>query len=185
MLVGTQVQLRPIRRDDLPRLRAWFDDPELMRHWARPAPLVVDDAFEPDLRGRFSRFDTAGYFMIEIPGGPTIGRIDFEQLNMQSRSAEVMVLIGDRASRGHGHGTDAMVTLLRYLFDQRNLHRVALMVLAWNAPAIRSYEKVGFVAEGTLRDDCFFDGRYHDQIAMSILRPEFDARWPLDPPPLA
>jgi RimJ/RimL family protein N-acetyltransferase len=178
MLVGTQVRLRPIRRDDLPQLRAWFDDPELMRHWGRPAPLVPDDAFESDLRGRFSRFDDAGYLMIEHPDGRAIGRIDFEQLEMRSRSAEVMILIGDRAVQGQGYGTDAMVTLLRYLFHQRNLHRVSLTVFSWNARAVRSYEKVGFVVEGTLRDDLYFDGAYHDQIAMSILRPEFDARWP-------
>jgi RimJ/RimL family protein N-acetyltransferase len=69
-----------------------------------------------------------------------------------------------------------MRALLGYLFFQRNLHRVWLTVLADNRRAIAAYEKVGFVAEGRLRDDAYFDGRYHDQLVMGILRDEFAAR---------
>ncbi len=177
MLLGQRVRLRPIGRDDLPLLRAWFADPVVMRHWGQPAPLVTEDRFAADLQGRFARFADAGYFMIQPHDAPPIGRIEFERLDPQTASAEVMILIGDRAAWGRGYGTDAMVTLLRYLFHERNLHRVALTVIAWNRRAVRSYEKAGFVVEGTLRDDLYFEGRYHDQTVMSILRPEFDARW--------
>lgn len=177
MLVGERVRLRPITRDDLPVMRRWFDDPETMRFWGQPAPLVREDQFEADLSGRFSRFDAAGYFIIELIDGTAIGRIEFEGLDPIARSAEVMILIGSAEGRGQGYGPEAMRVLLRYLFHQRNLHRVALTVIAWNEQAIRSSEKVGFVVEGRLREDLFFDGCYHDQVVMSILRPEFDTRW--------
>jgi RimJ/RimL family protein N-acetyltransferase len=173
---GNLVELRPIGSGDLSALRRWWDDPETMRFWAMPAAFLTDAAFDADLRGRFSRFDRAGYFMVVVDNRP-IGRIDFEQLDETMRSAEVMILIGEPEERGKGHGTDAMIALLRYLFHQRGLHRVALTVIAWNDRAIRSYEKLGFRTEGWYRDDLFFEGRFHDQIAMSILRPEFDALW--------
>ena len=181
MILGQRVRLRPIRRDDLPFLRAWFADPETMRFWGQPVPLVTDEYFERELTERFARFDHAGYFMIETNEGRPIGRIEYEQLDMRSRSAEVMILIGAPEARGHGYGSDAMISLLRYLYHERNLHRVALSVIAWNARAIRSYEKVGFVVEGMLRDDLFFEGRFHDQVVLPILRREFDARWPREP----
>ena len=178
MIAEGRVRLRPWRESDLPLLQEWFDDPEVMQFWGLPAASVVDRQFAEDLRGRFSRFDDAGYFTIDLTDGTTIGRVEFERLSNETRSAEVMTLIGDRAAWGKGYGTDAMTGLLRYLFHARNLHRVSLSVLAWNARAIRSYEKVGFSVEGTLRDDLYFDGHYHDQIVMGILRHEFDARWP-------
>ncbi len=178
MLAKGRVTLRPIHASDVPLLLRWMSDPHLMRHWAQPAPLLTEDRLAQDLAGRFSRFDTAGYFMIEREDGTAIGRIEFEQLDERNRSAEVMIFIGDPDARGKGYGTEAMVALLRYLFHQRNLHRVFLTVLAWNTPAQRSYEKVGFVVEGRLRDDVYFDGRYHDQLVMGILRAEFDAKWP-------
>jgi RimJ/RimL family protein N-acetyltransferase len=179
MIAGNRVRLRPIRRDDLPTMRVWFDDHETMRYWGQPMPLVFEDQFEQDLTGRFRRFDEAGYFVIELEDGTPIGRIDYERLDPQHRSADVIILIGAAEARGRGYGTEAMVALLRYLFHQRNLHRVGLSVLAWNERAIRAYEKVGFAVEGSLRDDIYCDGRHHDQILMSILRPEFDARWPV------
>ena len=189
MIGGDRVRLRPFRAEDLPAMRGWFDDPEVMRHWAMPTAPVLPDQFAADLSGRFARFEEAGYFAVEATDGPApalIGRIEYERLDPVARSAEVMILLGDKSSWGKGYGTDAMVALLRYLFHARNLHRAALSVLAWNERAIRSYEKVGFVREGRLRDDAYFDGRYHDQVVMGILRSEFDARWgaperPADP----
>jgi RimJ/RimL family protein N-acetyltransferase len=186
VIEGDLTRLRPIQAADLPEMRAWFDDPAVMRHWGTRQPVVRDDAFEADLRDRFARFDRDGYFAVVpkvAPAGTSIvpdvpiGRIEWEGLDPRARSAEVMILIGNPVYWGGGYGTDAMVSLLRYLFWNRNLHRVSLSVLAWNARAIRSYEKAGFVREGVLRADIFDGGRYHDQVLMAILRPDFEARW--------
>jgi RimJ/RimL family protein N-acetyltransferase len=182
MIEGQRVKLRPIRRDDLSLLQLWATDPMLMRFWANPIPIVSERQIEEDLEGRFAKFGTSGYFIIEDQDGTPIGRIEFERLSSHERSAEVMILIGDEKARGQGYGTDAMVALLRYLFHQRDLHRVWLTVLSWNRMAIRSYEKVGFVTEGTLRQDAYFEGTAHDQLVMSMLRHEFDAKWALTPP---
>jgi RimJ/RimL family protein N-acetyltransferase len=186
VIEGTLVSLRPFRAADLPVMRSWFDDPSVMRFWGQRQPVVGERAFEADLAGRFSRFDRDGYFAIVpkvAPGGlplvfdEPIGRIEWEGLDPQTRSTEVMILVGNPDYWGGGFGTDAMVNLLRYLFWSRNLHRVSLSVLAWNARALRSYEKAGFVREGLLRSDVFDGGRFHDQVVMAILRPEFEARW--------
>ena len=185
MIDGNLVRLRPIRRSDLPYLRAWHDDPEVMRHWGQSCPLVREDQFEDDLAGRFARFGESGYFALvpkEPADAPPIGRLEWEGLDRLNRSAEVMILIGDPAYWGRGFGTDALVTLLRYLFQVQGLNRVTLMVLSWNERAIRSYEKAGFVIEGVLREDVYDDGRYHDQTVMGILRREFDERWGVTPP---
>lgn len=175
MIKGERVELRPVTAADLPAMRSWFNEPESMRFWGEPHSIVTDHAFELDLVGRFARFDDAGYFIVMVDGRP-IGRIEFERLDESMRSAEVMILIGVAEERGKGYGTDAMSTLLRYLFHQRGLHRVGLSVIASNERAIRRYTKTGFSIEGRYRDDIYFDGRFHDQLAMSILRPEFDAR---------
>ncbi len=176
MLKGQIVTLRPFRADDLPRMREWMRDPEIARTWAC-SPIVPDNRFEDDLARKFSRFDTSGYFAIDDNKGHFVGRIDFERLQLVDRTAEVMIMLGEPSSRGKGLGTDAMVTLLRYLFDDRQLERVWLSVLTWNEPAIASYKKVGFVVEGRLKEDCWIEGALHDQLILGILRAEFNARW--------
>ena len=115
MIEGDRVKLRPIRQDDLSLLRQWASDPTLMRFWANPNPIVSDRHFEDDLEGRFAKFDTSGYFIVEDQDGAPIGRIEFERLSDHERSAEVMILIGDENVRGQGYGADAMVTLLRFI----------------------------------------------------------------------
>ena len=53
------------------------------------------------------------------------------------------------------------------------------------ARAIHVYERVGFRHEGTKREAYFRHGRYHDMLAMAILRSDWEAQersrtWELD-----
>lgn len=81
--------------------------------------------------------------------------------------------LGERDDWGNGYGTDAMRIILRYAFDELNLHRVALDVFEYNPRAIRSYEKTGFKYEGRMRRALHRDGRRWDLIFMGILREEW------------
>ena len=81
--------------------------------------------------------------------------------------------IGERAYWGNGYGTEAMLLLLRFAFDELNLQRVSLGVYAYNPRAIRSYEKAGFQREGLIRGDCHRNGQRWDTVFMGILRHEW------------
>lgn len=54
----------------------------------------------------------------------------------------------------------------------KGITRVELEVRADNLPAIRLYEKVGFVREALKRNAMRFDGVYYDALQMSLLQPE-------------
>ncbi len=92
-------------------------------------------------------------------------------------------MIGDKSYWSRGYGTDAIVTLLRFGFDEVNLHRVALEVNEDNARAIACYRKCGFVEEGRLRDHRFRRGEYRDTLIMGVLAGEFRALHPVDEAP--
>ena len=66
-----------------------------------------------------------------------------------------------------------MRLILKHGFETLNLNRIFLRVYANNPRAIRSYEKVGFVHEGTMRQSAYKDGQYIDVVFMSILRSEW------------
>ena len=61
-------------------------------------------------------------------------------------------------------------------FDELNLETVRLRVNASHTRAIRCYEQVGFVHEGTLRQATYRAGRLEDQHVMSVLRAEWAER---------
>ena len=67
-----------------------------------------------------------------------------------------------------------MTLLLRHGFRTLNLNRVYLRVHADNKRAIRTYEKVGFVHEGKLRQAVYKNGKYKDVLLMSVLHDEWN-----------
>lgn len=172
MLRGDRVTLRAIEPGDYPTLWRWYNDPRIMVYWGRPgnttslAEVARLEEFEA------SRGNSQKYIICSHDDHP-IGIIDYYDLDWRNRSAWVSVLIGDDQFWGGGYGTDAMRTLLDYLFNQLGLHRIALNVHESNDRARRSYEKNGFVQEGLLRDWAYFDGKWVNGILMSVLSREF------------
>jgi RimJ/RimL family protein N-acetyltransferase len=65
---------------------------------------------------------------------------------------------------------------VEHAFSSLGLHRVALSVFAFNERAIRAYARVGFTDEGRAREAIWRDGRWWDEIHMSVLEPEWRAR---------
>jgi RimJ/RimL family protein N-acetyltransferase len=66
--------------------------------------------------------------------------------------------------------------MLDHAFTHLRLHRVALTVFEYNERAIRSYRKCGYVVEGRSREAVFREGRYWDEIHMSVLAEEWETR---------
>ncbi len=104
-----------------------------------------------------------------------IGFIELAGYDWHSGNAWLGIGIGERENWGKGYGSEALRLLLRMAFLEWNLHRVSLAVLGYNERAKRSYEKVGFKVEGTLRGFVYRDGKRWDMYMMGVLREEWDA----------
>jgi len=182
MISGKKTRLRALEKSDLPKVWEWLNDEEVMWFWGEP----FNTQSLAELEQWFARLqEPAGssskQFIIENEEGTPIGRTFYENLDTKHRKTEVGIQLGEKEYWGKGYGTDAMITFLDYLFNELRLHRVYLRVQSYNTRALKSYEKCGFVQEGTLRDNTFTQGKYYDDLAMSILRDEFNQRHRKDP----
>ena len=74
-----------------------------------------------------------------------------------------------------GLGTKITQFVLRYAFEELQLHRVDLRVLQYNKRAIKCYEKCGFIQEGVEREGALIEGKYETDLFMSILDREFQS----------
>lgn len=83
------------------------------------------------------------------------------------------ILIGEREYWGKGYGTDAMRLVAQYGFLELGMRRISLALHAFNERARKSYEKIGFVAEGVRRGVLLRDGVRYDEIVMGLLREEW------------
>ncbi|MEC3884771.1 GNAT family protein [Halobacillus sp. HZG1] len=102
-----------------------------------------------------------------------IGDIAMLDIDYQNRKSVVRISIFDKNNWGQGYGTASLSLLIRYGFEMLNMNRIGLDVFSFNERAWKCYQKLGFREEGRLREDLFYDGKYHDSIVMSILKREF------------
>ena len=75
----------------------------------------------------------------------------------------------NRTARGQGHATEAAHAVLRWAFDTLDLNRVQAETDTRNAASARVLEKLGFLREGTLRED----GDVSDSWVYGLLRREW------------
>src|SRR5258707_8136155 len=66
--------------------------------------------------------------------------------------------------------------MLGHAFGTLSLPRIALYVFEFNGGAIRAYQRCGFVVEGRSRESIWRDGRWWDELAMSVLESDWRAR---------
>lgn len=173
MISGTRVDLRAVESYDIPVLTRWLNDADVMLYWGRPGNTVSQVEVEAQERVNAARGNSRKY-IIQTKAGEAIGQIDYYDLDWQNRSAWTSIMVGEKEYWSGGYGTDAMRTLLGYLFHQLGLHRVVLTVHASNVRAQRSYAKNGFVSEGVLREWAHFDGAWVDGVIMAVLSQDFE-----------
>ena len=102
-----------------------------------------------------------------VLGWCTLGR-----WNPDFRSASLGYCL-DAAAWGHGYATEAAEALLAWAFDTLDLNRVQAEADTRNGASARVLEKLGFVHEGTLREDCVVDGVVSDSWVYGLLRREW------------
>ncbi len=175
MLIGKNIQLRALDRDDLDDLHRWWNDPELWSHMGSRRRLSGKEEIDAWLDAELDKTSTQEGKTLAIvdPDGELLGTIWYGTYDAADRQTLVGLYLGESDQRGRGHGQDALSTLLDYLFNDLGLHKARLMVLATNALAIACYERCGFKTEGTLRDHRFFAGRFHDFLGMAVIAPEW------------
>jgi RimJ/RimL family protein N-acetyltransferase len=111
-------------------------------------------------------------------GNRLIGTCALSQLDADNGSALFHITIGEVDAWGHGYGTEATRLMVGHALDALGLHRVGLTVFAFNERAIRSYRSVGFVVEGRAREAIWREGRWWDEISMSLLADDWAAIHP-------
>ena len=106
-------------------------------------------------------------------GDRYIGNVSITNVNQANRSGESNIFIGDHSCWSKGIGREAYRLLLEYAFNERGFHRIEARVLEDNIASLKMHEKAGFKKEGTLRETVFKNGRWQNQVVLSILEQEF------------
>ena len=166
--VTPRVRLVPLTEKHLGATLQWVNDPAMMRLLGRAARVESDE--HQRWFAQIKQRTDCRYFSVEtIEAALHVGNIWLWDINTTDRKAEVRILFGDEAARGHGYGTEAIRLLAHLAFDTMGLHRLFAYVFAINPRAKRAFENAGFRSEGVLREDRRLGDEYVDVYLLSQL----------------
>jgi RimJ/RimL family protein N-acetyltransferase len=144
-----RLSLTPIKPEDHSLIELWFQDPASCRmafgvDTDRQTLATMTADYLDELRA-----DATGVLMIyrqepESSSSP-LGFLRYKLFRQSRRSlARVGILLGSTADRGKGVGSEAMRTLLAYLFELRQVDIVELDTAHFNSAAQGCFRKCGF-----------------------------------------
>jgi RimJ/RimL family protein N-acetyltransferase len=173
-LSTARLRLRPFDDADSAALFAMHSSAHVLRYWDAP-PWTERERAERFLAAcRTMAEDSTGVRLAvdRVADTVLLGWCSFTRWNPDHRSASLGYCFSD-AAWGHGYATEAARALLGWAFETLDLHRVQAETDTRNAASARVLEKLGFVREGTLREDCVVNGDVSDSWVYGILRREW------------
>lgn len=171
VLETERLTLRPFTVEDSDDLFALQSDPFVLRYWDSP-PWGERSRVDRFLDGcrRMAEEGSGARVVVERTSDRAfVGWCTFNGWNPEPRSASLGYCLA-QAAWGHGYATEAARALLGWAYDALDLNRVQAEADTRNAASARVLEKLGFVREGTLREDCVVDGVVSDSWVYGLLR---------------
>jgi len=171
-----RLRLRPFTGADADDLFALHSNAHVLKYWDSPpwTHRARAGQFIEKSRQMSEERSGARVAMERASDGAFIGWCGLTKWNPDYRSASLGYCLGE-AAWGHGYATEAARVLLQWGFDTLDLNRVQAEADTRNAASARVLEKLGFVLEGTLREDCVVNGDVSDSWVYGLLRREWEA----------
>jgi RimJ/RimL family protein N-acetyltransferase len=168
------LRLRPFKDADAEDLFALHSSAYVLRFWDAPpwSERVRAVRFIAACRQMADEGTGARLAMDRVSDAAFIGWCSLTRANPDYRSAALGYCLED-AAWGHGYATAAAGALLQWAFDTLDLNRVQAETDTRNVASARVLEKLGFVREGTLREDCVVNGEVSDSWVYGLIRREW------------
>ncbi|TFV88935.1 N-acetyltransferase [Oxalobacteraceae bacterium OM1] len=169
-----RLTLRDITRADAPALFAIHSDREWMR-WYGVEPLTEPEQGEQlaDLfHGWFEGGTGFRWGLERRSDGRLIGTCGLFRWNRSWHNCVIGYEIARDCQR-QGYTREAATAILDYGFGVMRVHRVQAETHPDNAASIALATKLGFVLEGTHREQAYWGGHFHDLHCYSLLEQDW------------
>ncbi|TWP34304.1 GNAT family N-acetyltransferase [Leekyejoonella antrihumi] len=170
LLHTDRLRLRPFDDADADALYALQSSAHVLRYWDAPPWTERDSAqtFIEKCRTLAEGGTGARLAVDRLEDGVFVGWCSLTRWDPGYRSA-AMGYCFTEAVWGRGYATEAARAVLRWAYDTLDLNRVQAEADTRNIASARVLEKLGFVREGTLRQDCIVDGDVSDSWVYGLI----------------
>jgi RimJ/RimL family protein N-acetyltransferase len=169
---GKKVTLRAIERTDLELMRGMLNDAEiesLVVGWAFPVSKYQQEQwYENNINDNRNL-----RFIIETEEDGPLGMATLTDIDWKNRRATHGIKLAKRENRSKGVGTDAVMAIMRYAFDELQLNRLDSSWFDENIASKSLHIKCGWTVEGRVRKCIYKNGSYRDLDITGILREDY------------
>jgi L-phenylalanine/L-methionine N-acetyltransferase len=166
----SEVIIRALELADLDDLAEIYMMPKCQRE-----TLQLPYQSRDEVKRRFETPNPDRHTLVAVlkENGKVVGNIGLHPTKRERRAhvGQIGMMVHDDY-QGQGIGSKLLATAIELGERWLNYRRIELEVYTDNEPAIRLYQKFGFVIEGTMRQFAFRDGVYVDAYMMARLREE-------------
>jgi [ribosomal protein S5]-alanine N-acetyltransferase len=112
------------------------------------------------------------YGIEELKSGKLIGDCALKADELNSRIAQIGITISHRY-QNNGYAKEAMKGLLKFLFEEIDIHRVVEIVDTENIASINLLRSLGFKQEGHFIENIFFKRKWGSGLQFAMLKQEW------------
>ncbi len=173
-ICGKLVTLRAIEREDLSLLQLWSNAPEIaymLGGWHFPSSALMMEKWLTDLQADplNQRYAIETKLQKRL-----IGTANLVNINWKDRNACTGVMLGPGEIKKQGYGTDTVIALMRYAFEELAFERLDTTIIEYNQPSYRMYtSSCGWKEEGRKKNYYWRKNRFWDQIIIGINRDDY------------
>lgn len=158
-------------QDDLVHKVSWFNNPEIRKS------LILDETLELDktiqwfasVKDSPARLD----LFIETMSSMPIGLISLVHIDAKHKTAEIILVIGNKDFWGKGVMLKAESLLIQWAFSHLKIEKIWAQTRLDNVASLITMKKLGFQIEGTLRREKLIDGQRIDIVHLGLLPEQF------------
>lgn len=165
MLHGKQVGLRAIEKEDLPILMEWRNRPEYRRYFREYRELSSVHQgrwFESKVTGDSH---TVMFSIVGLSSKELLGACGLCYIDWVNRNADFSIYIGkDRLYIDEIYAVDAARVMMRYGFEELNLHRLWAEIYDFDIKKQKMFETLGFSFEGRHKEQHWTEGKWCDSL---------------------
>jgi len=166
MITTDRLYLRPMLEEDAQFIIDMRNNPKILDSLFSYKMITVKEHLKWYNNRNDNRIDL---IICKKDNDKRIGTINLSSIDHKNQKAEFGVMIAENYWN-KGYAFEASEIFVNYSFNEFNLNKIHLGVLKDNTAAIKLYNKLGFIKEGTLKDSIFKTGQFKDVLVMAIFR---------------
>ena len=174
LTINKDYHFRPVESKDEETLYRLVNEEATRPYFMRPWLVTIDQ------ERRFIKASNDGHqtqlYAIVTAADALVGVMGLHHINQQSRTAETGAMLACTA-RNKGLGQAAKLVLLYHAFMVLNLRQITSRVIGYNTRSYEYSRKCGYTEVGRIKEHCYWDGSYHDEVTLLVTRQSWQPHW--------